>query len=595
MNANLTAMKKCTFALLLALLGCFLPFGSVSAQVMPPELYVLQVFPTTPSATDSVYVSLTYTSNDGCPDYYLAVDSVESFMVSVAVRKIDNSKKICTLAFTKFVTRINLGPLRQSTRIYVDGKLIQTINPYCVLDKKGVVVKGTGTCTDKLFISEHTPYATLLPVFYSIDKVVVRKGDTVVPYKLRVGDEVRFGGTLGTRDTSMTRCLVAGEALCCEVISSLPDCVMNKTGVVVKGIDGCTGLWLVKDLSPVYSYPRMYLLKNDGTLKEGTKIIFGTTEYTKDSTMSILCPIFGLVKCFIPAEPLHPDTLAGTAYAGDSVVKAGTAILLRKGVRKAMRACPLKEGTFEFPNIPTDNYTVYVIPERKLHPDYLPTFYINKLAFKNADYYELKDGRNEIAVNLRKFERRPGKGKIYGNVYFETSNLKDSVLNYYGEKNYLYTTDNNTAINLPVILFNSLGTPIAWTMSDDKGNYVFEDIALDSYRLVTETAETGAETSVVLSPENAIVGADMMLKSQEVVEGLAETQAEGFRMYPNPASDRLNIESGTVEVARIFNSLGQLCLEQQLNIGNNALSVQNLRNGIYLVKIGSKTQKLIRK
>lgn len=595
MNVNLTAMKKNYFAFLLAVLGGFLPLGSVSAQIMPPELYVLQVYPTTPSATDSVFVSLTYTSNDGCPDYYLEIDSVESFMVSVAVRKIDNSKKVCTLAFTKFMTRINLGPLRQSTRIYVDGKLIQTINPYCALDKKGVVVKGTGACADKLFISEHTPYATLLPVLYSIDKVVVKKGDAVVPYKLMLGDEVRFGGSLGVRDTSTAKCLVAGEALCCEVISSLPGCVMNKTGVVVKGIDGCTGLWLVRDLSPVYSYPRMYLFKNDGLIKEGTKIMFGATEYTRDSTTSILCPIFGVVKCFFPAEPINLDTLAGAAYTADSLVKAGTAILLQKGLRKAMRACPLKNGKFEFPNIPNAEYTVYIIPDKKLNPDYLPTFYINKLAYKNADYYTLKDGRNEIAVNLRKFERRPGKGKIYGNVYFETANLKDSVLNYYGEKNYLYTTDNNTAINMPVILFNSTGTPIAWTMSDESGNYAFEDIALDSYRLVTETAETGAETSVVLSSENAIVGADMVLKSQDVIEALATPQAESFKMSPNPASDRLSIQSGSTEAVRIFNSLGQLNLEQQLNVGNNALNLQNLKPGVYFVKVGMHTQKLIRK
>lgn len=588
-------MKKSYSSILLVVLGLFLLHGSASAQVMPPELYVLQVYPTTPSATDSVFVSLTYISNDGCEDFYLEVDSVEPFMISVAIRKFNNSDKICTMAITKFMTKINLGPIRQSTQIYVDGKLIKTINPFCWMDKKGVVVKGVGACADKLFICEHTPYATLVPVLYSIDKAVVRKGETVVPYQLRLGDEVRFGGIPGVRDTSMANCLVAGQALCCELVSSKPDCVMNKTGVVVKGIDGCTGLWMVKDLSPVYSYPRMYLIKNDGTLKEGTKIIFGTTEYTRDSTMSILCPIFGLVNCFIPTTPLSPDTLAGTAYMGDSILKAGTAILLQKGLRKAMRACPVKEGRFEFPNIPIADYTVYVIPERKVHPAYLPTFYINKLAYKNADYYTLKDGRNEIAVNLRKFEKRSGKGRIYGNVYFETANLKDSVLNYYGEKNYLYTTDNNMAINLPVILFNSQGTPIAWTMSDDKGNYVFEDVAMDSYRIVTETAETGAETSVVLSPENAVVGADMMLKTQEVIEALATTQAETFRMYPNPANDRLSIQCNTVDVVRIFNSLGQLSFEQPLSVGNNALNLQNLKPGIYLVKVGVNTQKLIRR
>jgi len=137
-------MKRSSLKNLLFVLFISIFQGSVFAQIMPPDLYVWQVYPLQPSTTDSVYVSLTYTSNDGCPDYYLVKDSVESFMVSIATRKIDNSTKICTQVFSKFVTKINLGPLGQSTRIYVDGALLQTINPNCSLDRKGVVVMGTG-------------------------------------------------------------------------------------------------------------------------------------------------------------------------------------------------------------------------------------------------------------------------------------------------------------------------------------------------------------------------------------------------------------------------------------------------------------------
>jgi hypothetical protein len=589
-------MKKSFLLYVLVVMSCTLFHGSVLAQIMPPDLYVLQVYPTSPSANDSVVVSLTYTSNDGCPDYYLVKDSVESFMVSIAIRKIDNSNKVCTQAFTKFVTKINLGTLRQSTRIYVDGALVQTVNPICTLDKKGVVVKGSGACFGKLLISEYTPYASLLPCLYTMDKIVVRNANSTTPYNLKVGDEVKFSAIFTAPDTSKTTCHILGDAVCGELISSLPDCLMNKTGVIVPGIDGCTGLWFVKDLSPVYSYPRLYLIKNDGSLKAGAKVIFGATEYSSDSLRSILCPIFGLVSCFFYAEPLHPDTLAGTAFKGDSVVKAGMAILFQKGYRKALRANPLKEGRFVFPNLPAADYTVYIIPDKTLDSGYLPTFYINKLAFKNADYYTLQDGLNEIAVNLRKFEKRPGKGKIYGNVYFETSNLKDSILNYYGEKNYLYTTDNTTAVNLPVILFNAQGVPIAWTMSDDKGNYVFDNIALDSYRIVTETAETAAESTVSLTQENAVVGADMVLKVQNVVDELPAVKSDAFSMYPNPVSDKLYIQTTSDNaVVRIYNNLGQLKLEHVIPAGNNVLDVQMLNQGVYFVKVGMHTQKMIRK
>lgn len=587
-------MKRLRLTYLLIILSCTLFNGSVFAQIMPPDLFALHVYPLQPSTKDSVHVILTYTSNDGCPDYYLEIDSVEPFMVSVAVRKIDNSKSICTLAFQKFVTKINLGPLGQKTNIYVDGRLIQTINPSCSLDRKGVVVMGTGDCASKLLIIEHTPYPTLLPVIYSMDKIVARNADGTISTGFKPGDEVRFGAIPRAPGTSTT-CFIVGDAVCCEIISTKPDCLMNKNGIVVPGIDGCTGLWLVKDLSPVYSYPRMYLIKNDGRLKAGSKVIFGATDYPRDSSMSILCPIFGVVNCFFLSEPLSADTLAGTAYTGDSVLKGGTAVLFQKGIRKAMRAVPLRNGRFEFPNVSAADYTVYVIPDRILKANYLPTFYINKLAYKNADYYTLKDGMNEIAVNMRKFERRPGTGKIFGNVYFETSNLKDSILNYYGDKNYLYTTNNNTGINLPVILFNALGAPIDWTMSDESGNYVFENIALDSYKIVTETAETEAESNVSLTMENATVGADMVLKAPSLIDDLQTPVSNAFSLYPNPVSDKVYLNIGTFGAVRVYNSLGKLVLERYLPSGKNELNVQHLSQGVYFVKLGSNTLKMIRK
>lgn len=588
-------MKRSLLRNLLFALCCTFFSGSAFAQIMPPELFVVQVHPLNPSTTDSVFVSLTYTSNDGCPDYFLEVDSVENFMVSIVTRKIDNSSKVCTQAFTKFTTKINLGTLGESTRIYVNGKLIQTINPSCTYDRKGVIVFGTEGCGNRYLIREYTLTLNALPTYYTLHRVVAKNADGTPSTGFKPGDEVRFGAILNTSDSTNRTCNIAGDAVCCEIIKTKPDCLMNKTGVVVPGIDGCTGQWFVKDLSPVYSYPRLYLIKNDGSLKAGTKLIFGATEYARDSSMSILCPIFGIVNCYIFSEPVLPDTLSGTAYTGDSILKGGTAILFHKGYRKALRSTTLKNGQFLFPNLPASDYTVYVIPDRAQCSDYLPTFYINKLAFKNADYYSLKDGMNEIAINMRKFEKRPGTGKIHGNVYFETSNLKDSILNYYGDKNYLYTTENNMAINLPVILFNTLGTPVAWTISDNYGNYVFENIALDSYKIVTETAETQAESTVNLTAENTVVGADMVLKVQEVIDVLPETKTEAYTLYPNPVADKLFINTTRINTVRIYNSLGQLKLEQRLTVGKNELDVHHLNQGVYFVKMGTETQKMIRK
>jgi hypothetical protein len=144
-------------------------------------------------------------------------------------------------------------------------------------------------------------------------------------------------------------------------------------------------------------------------------------------------------------------------------------------------------------------------------------------------------------------------------------------------------------------LFNTLGTPIAWTTSDDYGNYAFEDIALDSYKIVTETAETQAESTVNLSAENSAVGANMVLRVQSVVDELQTAKSEVFSLYPNPVADKVYLQTPDFGVVRIYNSLGQLMLERNLSSGKNELDVQHLSQGVYLVKFGSTTLKLIHK
>ena len=64
--------------------------------------------------------------------------------------------------------------------------------------------------------------------------------------------------------------------------------------------------------------------------------------------------------------------------------------------------------------------------------------------------------------------------------------------------------------------------------------------------------------------------------------------AEYIQVYPNPARNELNVNySFNNEVAelRIYNNIGQLVNQQQLNFGNNTLQLNNLSNGIFFVEI----------
>ena len=68
-------------------------------------------------------------------------------------------------------------------------------------------------------------------------------------------------------------------------------------------------------------------------------------------------------------------------------------------------------------------------------------------------------------------------------------------------------------------------------------------------------------------------------------DGINEFSRVEFMIYPNPAKDVINIKSDAQRYEyQIINSLGQVVLNGILS-GDNAVSVENINNGIYFLKL----------
>ena len=72
------------------------------------------------------------------------------------------------------------------------------------------------------------------------------------------------------------------------------------------------------------------------------------------------------------------------------------------------------------------------------------------------------------------------------------------------------------------------------------------------------------------------------------VLGLSEAKRLNFRMYPNPALERVTIQlpSGS-EIAEVefYDNIGRLALTQQITKIKNDISVNNLARGVYVIKV----------
>lgn len=474
--------------------------------------------------------------------------------------------------------------------------------PPCVMDKKGIVVTGTDGCAGRIFIQD-TSSPNTNPQLYALRDSATVNGNN--PVALKSGDIVMFGDSLTINTTGLTSlCNTVGVVTCYQVISTLPDCVMDKTGVVVTGTNACTGQLFIEESTPYMSIiPRLYRIKNDtllkagnpAQLKAGDQVKFGGYLTPNDSSVMNSCHIIGVATCYELVQPENVDTLMGTVNAGNAIAETGLAILYKKGDTKATATYTITNGSYLFTNLPKADYTVYIIPDINAYKNYLPTFYKNNFLFQNADYITLAGTMMNITVDLKSYVFPVGTGKIYGNIFFETYTLKDSLLVDSIQYNTGSLVINSSAINTPVILLNSNGEPVAWTLTDLYGNYTFENIALDTYKILSETASAEGDCSVNLSPYNSIVNTDLMLKGLQSYTGINNPKNVVINLYPNPVSDNLIIILSEAENVSIYNVMGQMILNKRLTQGINVLDLSSMNKDIYFARIGGTTVKLIKK
>lgn len=459
------------------------------------------VIPVNPSPHDSIYVAYSYVSSDGCPDYFLKIDSIVEQKIFVNKHPTPNPPGFCIQVIRDFTTRVNLGLLEEGTGIYFADTLISTVNYTCKL---------------------------------------------------------------------------------------------NKIGMVVPGIDGCTGRLFVREMSANRPGIVLFALNEEETiLKPGDKVRFGAWPLKNNQDQNILCPVAGIVGCYELIEPVNAYSLSGHALAGEDKLLAGRAVLFRKGERKAWAFSTIYNGNFAFANVPQDDYTVYVIPDRAVYRAYLPTFYVDKLRIIEADYLTLDRDTTEIAVLLRTVQSRGGNGRVHGNLYYESDNLRDSVLAEKRSGNSF--TNDRRANDVPVMLLNSQDQPVAWTLSDAEGNFEFNNVEYNVYKVVSETPAATAEMVVSVNQYNPDVSADMMLRSPDAATSVENIKQSLLDVFPNPVSDKIFVRMEHADEVYVLNAMGQLLRRKLLKPGLNEVDLSDVNAGVLFVRSSGGSFKVLKK
>lgn len=142
-------------------------------------------------------------------------------------------------------------------------------------------------------------------------------------------------------------------------------------------------------------------------------------------------------------------------------------------------------------------------------------------------------------------------------------------------------------------LFNNTGSP--WQWWDPNGPIASDTLLAGppviTYHMAGLASNPNMSSSFGRSYQDTILGyvAPRLVYEMNLIGTDEFALAESIQMYPNPASDQLNIEVSdadlSLEAFEIMDNTGRLVMAGALSQGTNRLNIASLDRGVYILKL----------
>jgi len=281
--------------------------------------------------------------------------------------------------------------------------------------------------------------------------------------------------------------------------------------------------------------------------------------------------------------------LYGYAYLSNSLyVDHGLAELIRvdSGVATIVDSQEFGDslGMYWFGDVLPGHYYIRatLLTSSAYYGQYVPTYYIDAVNWSNATMIELGQPNNPYNIHMHHVTGyTSGSGNITGTI---TQNGK-------------YNGNGAPAGNIEVMLMDVSSQVLAFTMTNENGEFSFTDMAMGTYKVYPEMIEMSTTpTTVILDASHTGANVVFVIQGGNISGIHDETAQTDFvisDIYPNPVSDVANITIHILQSVRIsltlYSITGEFVTEIPviLHQGTNKIAIpaSDLRKGVYYIKI----------
>lgn len=297
----------------------------------------------------------------------------------------------------------------------------------------------------------------------------------------------------------------------------------------------------------------------------------------------------------VPPPANRYSTVSGTVYTsapGTGIVTNGKVLLIKKdsGLLTAVDTVNVgQRGGYNFTIMDSNSqYLVKAILNFTTlnHPFTLPTYADSALKWSGAAVIPSGNNQTHTKNIWMKTGTNPGGPGFVGGLVSQGANKSSA--------------QGDPIIGAQVMLLQN-NKPVAYTFSDAQGKFEISNLAYGTYTVYTEvsglpTVSADVTLSADKEKEEGVrvtINSSGVTTDVEVVAGVNESVSRAWKGFPNPVSDNLTINFGTLvngAIITILDITGKTI--ETVNAENTSevpVSMSGLNRGTYFVQVQTET------
>jgi PKD repeat protein len=277
--------------------------------------------------------------------------------------------------------------------------------------------------------------------------------------------------------------------------------------------------------------------------------------------------------------------ISGKVKGTDGLLSSGIVVLYQKNSNGRFilkDAKVVTDGLFKFEQLDPAKYIMYAIPDITNSSKYLPTYYVNKIHWSNADVIDLKSNAQGLTLQMIAIKvLSGGAGSISGKV------LSAGYVASQSES----TLKSASQITYNVCLYTESGEIISSVAPDLNGNFTFDGLPYGKYSLNVEYPNLESSNMTVnLSPTSPTASGVQFTVDQIAMAVKAVEDGNGVTIYRTSASQiavRVS-EAGKYNIS-IVNITGSVLANASVLVfeanEEKIIDIGSVPSGMYLIKV----------